>query len=172
VDVDTVLTRLEALIRDARAVPMSASCVVHRDDVLDLIEDARRSLPNQLGDAQKVLTQRDSVIAEAREQAKTIIDAAYVEQSRLVSQDEVSRQAAIEGERIIHEAQLDADSKQQEVDDYVDGKLANFEVVLDKTLKAVKRGREKIRGAQPVDDLGLTGEIPLPGPEDGLEELR
>ena len=76
-DVDTVLTRLEALIRDARAVPMSASCMVHRDDVLDLIEDARRSLPGQLGDAQKILTQRDSVIAEAREQAKAIIDNAY-----------------------------------------------------------------------------------------------
>lgn len=171
-DVDTVLTRLEALVRDARAVPMSASCMVHRDDVLDLIEDARRSLPNQLGEAQKILTQRDGVIGEAREQAKTIIDAAYVEQSRLVSQDEVSRQAQIEGERIVHEAQLDAESKQKDVDDYVDGKLANFEIVLEKTLRAVQRGRDKIRGAQPVDDLGLTGEILLPGPEDGLDEVR
>lgn len=171
-DVDTVLTRLEALVRDARAVPMSASCMVHRDDVLDLIEDARKSLPNQLGEAQKVLTQRDGVIVSAREQAKAIIDAAYVEQSRLVSEDEVSRQAEIEGERILHEAQLAAESKKQDVDDYVDGKLANFEIVLEKTLKAVQRGREKIRGEQPVDDLGLTGEIALPGPLDGLDDLR
>ena len=88
-DVDTVLTRLEALIRDARAVPMSASCMVHRDDVLDLIEDARRSLPSQLGDAQKVLTQRDAVVAEARDQSKAIIDSAYAEQARLVAEDAV-----------------------------------------------------------------------------------
>ena len=80
-EVDTVLTRLEALIRDARAVPMSASCMVHRDDVLDLIEDARRSLPSQLGDAQTVLTQRDAVVAEARDQSKAIIDSAYAEAS-------------------------------------------------------------------------------------------
>jgi hypothetical protein len=170
-DVDTVLTRLETLVRDARAVPMSASCMVHRDDVLDLIEDARKSLPSQLDQAQKVLTQRDGVVAEAREQSKAIIDAAYVEQSRLVSQEEVYRQAQIEGERIVHEAQVTAASMQRDVDDYVDAKLANFEIVLEKTLRAVQRGREKIRGDQPVDDLGLTGEIQLPGPQDGLDPL-
>jgi len=167
VDVDTVLTRLEALIRDARAVPMSASCMVHRDDVLDLIEDARRSLPGQLGDAQKILTQRDSVIAEAREQAKAIIDNAYSEQSRLIAQEEVFIAAQLEADRIVDEAQALAQIKAQDVDNYVDGKLANFEVVLDKTLVAVQRGRDKIRSDQVVEDLGLTGEIAVF--DDGLE---
>ncbi|CAB4877354.1 unannotated protein [freshwater metagenome] len=166
-DVDTVLTRLEALIRDARAVPMSASCMVHRDDVLDLIEDARRSLPGQLGDAQKILTQRDSVIAEAREQAKAIIDNAYSEQSRLIAQEEVFIAAQLEADRIVDEAQALAQIKAQDVDNYVDGKLANFEVVLDKTLVAVQRGRDKIRSDQVVEDLGLTGEIAVF--DDGLE---
>ena len=166
-DVDTVLTRLEALIRDARAVPMSASCMVHRDDVLDLIEDARRSLPGQLGDAQKILTQRDSVIAEAREQAKAIIDNAYSEQSRLIAQEEVFIAAQLEADRIVTEAQALAQIKAQDVDNYVDGKLANFEVVLDKTLVAVQRGRDKIRSDQVVEDLGLTGEIAVF--DDGLE---
>ena len=166
-DVDTVLTRLEALIRDARAVPMSASCMVHRDDVLDLIEDARRSLPGQLGDAQKILTQRDSVIAEAREQAKAIIDNAYSEQSRLIAQEEVFIAAQLEADRIVNEAQALAQIKAQDVDNYVDGKLANFEVVLDKTLVAVQRGRDKIRSDQVVEDLGLTGEIAVF--DDGLE---
>ena len=167
-DVDTVLTRLEALIRDARAVPMSASCMVHRDDVLDLIEDARRSLPGQLGDAQKILTQRDSVIAEAREQAKAIIDNAYSEQSRLIAQEEVFIAAQLEADRIVDEAQALAQIKAQDVDNYVDGKLANFEVVLDKTLVAVQRGRDKIRSDQVVEDLGLTGEIAVF--DDGLDK--
>ena len=120
-DVDTVLTRLEALIRDARAVPMSASCMVHRDDVLDLIEDARRSLPSQLGDAQKVLTQRDAVVAEARDQSKAIIDSAYAEQARLVAEEEVVVEANREAERIVAEAEAIAEAKAQDVDNYVDG---------------------------------------------------
>jgi hypothetical protein len=141
--------------------------MVHRDDVLDLIEDARRSLPGQLGDAQKILTQRDSVIAEAREQAKAIIDNAYSEQSRLIAQEEVFIAAQLEADRIVDEAQALAQIKAQDVDNYVDGKLANFEVVLDKTLVAVQRGRDKIRSDQVVEDLGLTGEIAVF--DDGLE---
>jgi hypothetical protein len=169
VDVDTVLTRLEALIRDARAVPMSASCMVHRDDVLDLIEDARRSLPSQLGDAQKVLTQRDAVVAEARDQSKAIIDAAYAEQARLVAEEEVVVEANREAERIVAEAEAIAEAKAQDVDNYVDGKLANFEVVLDKTLRSVQRGRDKIRADQQVDEMDLTGDIPDFGADDGPE---
>jgi F0F1-type ATP synthase membrane subunit b/b' len=169
VDVDTVLTRLEALIRDARAVPMSASCMVHRDDVLDLIEDARRSLPSQLGDAQKVLTQRDAVVAEARDQSKAIIDSAYAEQARLVAEEEVVVEANLEAERIVAEAEALAEAKAQDVDNYVDGKLANFEVVLDKTLRSVQRGRDKIRTDQQVDEMDLTGEIPVFGADDGPE---
>ena len=165
-DVDTVLTRLEALIRDARAVPMSASCMVHRDDVLDLIEDARRSLPSQLGDAQKVLTQRDAVVAEARDQSKAIIDSAYAEQARLVAEEEVVVEANLEAERIVAEAEALAEAKAQDVDNYVDGKLANFEVVLDKTLRSVQRGRDKIRADQQVDEMDLTGDIPVFGADD------
>jgi len=108
VDIETVLTRIEALVTDARGVPMSTSCLVSRDDVLDLIEDARDSLPGQLADAQRVLSQRDTVIAEAREQAQAIIENAQREQQHLVAQEEVVRRAHEEAERILTEATVEA----------------------------------------------------------------
>jgi hypothetical protein len=169
VEVDTVLTRLETLIRDARAVPMSASCMVHRDEVLDLVEAVRRALPDQLEKAQQVLASRDSVIADGRAQATAIIDQAYEERTRLVGEEEVARQARIEAERIVHEAELEAERMRADIDDYVDAKLANFDIVLRDTLGAVERGRERIHGRRAVEDLDAA---PLPGvgpDEDGTE---
>ncbi len=170
-EVDTVLTRLETLVRDARSVPMSASCVVHRDEVLDLVEAVRRALPEQLDKAQQVLAQRDNVMADGRDQAKAVIDQAYEERTRLVSQEEVTRQAEIEAERIIHEAELEATRMRAEIDDYVDNKLANFEIVLQDTLGAVDRGRERIHGRRVVETLGEAAE-PLPGVGPDEDELR
>ena len=170
-DIETVLTRIEALVTDARGVPMSTSCLVSRDDVLDLIEDARDSLPGQLADAQRVLSQRDTVIAEAREQAQAIIENAQREQQHLVAQEEVVRRAHEEAERILTEATVEAQRRGDEMDDYIDAKLANFEVVLDKTLRTVIRGRETLRGQQAVDDLGATGDVPVfTDPDSGSEE--
>jgi F0F1-type ATP synthase membrane subunit b/b' len=169
VEVDTVLTRLETLVRDARAVPMSASAIIHRDEVLDLIEAVRRALPDQLDKAQQVLSSRDAVIAEGRDQAKALIDQAYEERTRLVGQEEVTRQAEIEAERIVHEAELEADRMRTEIDDYVDGKLANFEIVLQDTMAAVERGRDRIHGRRAAAELGRQDEpVPGAGPdEDG-----
>jgi vacuolar-type H+-ATPase subunit H len=169
VEVDTVLTRLETLIRDARAVPMSASCMVHRDEVLDLVEAVRRALPEQLDKAQQVLATRDAVVADGREQATSIIDQAYEERTRLVGEEEVTRQAHIEAERIVHEAELEAERMRIDIDDYVDAKLANFDIVLRDTLAAVDRGRERIHGRRAVEDLE-TRPLPGVGPdEDGSE---
>jgi hypothetical protein len=171
VEVDTVLTRLETLVRDARSVPMSASCVVHRDEVLDLIEAVRRALPEQLDKAQAVLAQKDAVMADGRDQAKAVIDQAYEERTRLVSEEEVTRQAHIEAERIVHEAELESERMRGEIDDYVDGKLANFEIVLRDTMAAVERGRDRIHGRRASDELGRVDQ-PLPGVgpgEDGAD---
>lgn len=165
-EVTTVLTRLETLIRDARSVPMSASCMVHRDEVLDLIEDMRRSLPDQLDKAQQVLAQKDVVVAEGRDQAKGIIDQAYVERTHLVSEEEVTRQAHIEAERIIHVAEGEAAQMRLDIDDYVDNKLAKFEIMLQDTLDAVDRGRERLHGRRVVEDGQEVTPVPGIGPDD------
>ena len=152
-DVQRKLDELTDLIEQARAMPMSASAIINRAEVLELVDDIRATLPAQLADADLLLARRDQLVAEGRAEAERIIDSAYAEQGRLVSETEVHRQALIEGERIIHESQLTADRTQNEVDDYVDARLANFEVVLEKTLGTVARGRAKISGRAEQDDL-------------------
>lgn len=152
-DVPAKIEEIEQLVRAARAMPMSASCVVNRVELLDHLAELRSLLPDELAGAQRVLADSEAVIEEGRVEAARIIEAATAERARLVSRTEVAREASVEAERILADARADAARMQSEVDDYVDAKLANFEVVLHKTLAAVERGRAKISGRHELDDL-------------------
>ena len=86
---------------------------------------------------------------------------------RLVSETEVQAQAEREAGRIIAGAEAEAERMQREIDDYIDAKLANFELVLTKTLEAVARGRDKIAGRRAVEELSG---IALPDFDEGNDE--
>jgi cell division septum initiation protein DivIVA len=165
VDVHAKLDELTAVITNARAMPMSASCVVNRAEVLAQLDEMRALLPSELADAQRVIDDKGAVVAEGHAEAERIIEAARGERARLVARTEVAREATREAERTLGAAQADAERMRIEIDDYVDSKLANFEVVLHKTLKAVEKGREKISGRHELDMLAgvdLSDETPLP----------
>ena len=82
----------------------------------------------------------------------------------IVSQSEIVRIAELQADQIRTNATDEAASMRAEVDDYVDAKLANFEVVLNKTLNAVHRGRRSC-GRSEVGGLGdfAPDDTPLPG---------
>jgi cell division septum initiation protein DivIVA len=146
VDISAKLDELAALIESARAMPMSASCIINRVEVLEAIEGLRASLPDELTVARGVLKDRSAVVEEGREEAQRIIEAAEAERDNLVSRTEVVREATREAERLITGAQAETDKMRDEVDAYVDAKLANFEIILNRTLDAVEHGRNKING--------------------------
>ena len=95
-----------------------------------------------------LLADRESVVDEGRREAARIITEAEEERVALTSETEVVSEAQRQAARIRQEAAEEARTMRGEVDDYVDTKLANFEVVLEKTLTAVHRGRDKLQRPQ------------------------
>ncbi len=165
-DVQAVLGRITETVEGARAMPLSASCVVNRAELLGLVEELRGLLPEAFTQAQGVLEDRDSVIAEGRAKAAELLEEARAEHRRLVEATEVFQQAQLEAQAMLDEARASSDAMRVEVEDYVDAKLANFEIVLEKTLTAVSRGREKLSGRHELEALqggGDDEEGPLPG---------
>jgi hypothetical protein len=144
-DVTRKLDELVALVEGARAMPMSASCVVNRGEVLGLLDELRRLLPTEFRQAEFVIRDRDEVIEEGRREAARIRADAEAERSRLVAETDVVREAQETHDRLVADATAQAEAMRREVDDYIDAKLANFEVVLTRTLGTVQRGREKLR---------------------------
>ena len=153
-DLEEVLDHLSALVEDARALPMSASCVVHRGEVLDLVDEARRVLPLELADARKVLAERDRLLEQARVQAERLVAQGREEQSSLVEATAVYTRAQAEADRMLEQATDSSEAMRLQTEDYVDAKLANFEVVLSTTLATVQRGRERLSGRSDLDGLG------------------
>ncbi|NJQ02319.1 cell division initiation protein [Streptomyces zingiberis] len=171
-DVQKKLDEVVGAVRSARSMPMSASCVVNRADLLDLLEEIRDALPGSLAQAEEVLGGREQVVEEARREAERIVASAHAERNGLVSATDVVRQAQAEADRILGEARREAEEIRAEADDYVDSKLANFEVVLTKTLGSVDRGREKLLGRGPgLDEQGYADEE-APEPTADPETLR
>ncbi|RKN38806.1 ATP synthase F0 subunit B [Streptomyces hoynatensis] len=146
-DVQQKLDEIVAAVQNAKGMPMSASCVINRSELLTRLDEVRQALPDSLAQAQEVLGGREQVVAEAQQEAQRILEAAHAERGSLVETTEVVQQAQQEAARILAEARREAAEVKEQADDYVDSKLANFEVVLGKTIGSVDRGREKLLGA-------------------------
>lgn len=142
-----------AIVEEARGVPLSASCVVHRGEMLEILEGARDVLPADLSGAEEIITKRDQIIEEGRASAESMIATAREDVARMVEQTSIVQAARDEAQRILDEARDVAEDERREVEAYIDGRLATLEVILNKTMEAVARGRERLEGADDKDIL-------------------
>jgi vacuolar-type H+-ATPase subunit H len=164
VDVEGLVGTLERIAGEARSMPLSSSVMVNRAELLALLRQLREVMPQELAQARWVVREQDGILEHARADAEQILVEARAERDQLLSQQQVVQAAQDEAERIIDAAHGTARQMRLEAEDYVDAKLANFEVVLHKTLTAVERGRERLRGRLDVDELSETD-------LDGVDEL-
>jgi F0F1-type ATP synthase membrane subunit b/b' len=146
------------LIEEARGVPLSASCVVHRGEILEILDGARVSLPTDLDQAIQIIASRDVIVEEARISAEQMIATAREDVARMIEQTAIVQAARDEAQRILDDARSLADEERAEVESYIDGRLATLEVILNKTMESVARGRERLEGAGDKDVLGQLSE--------------
>jgi proline dehydrogenase len=161
------LDRIDEIIdsvQDARSVPMSrTNFMFDRAQMIELLEGLRTALPVDLRKAVAVLDERDRIIEAGRREADRIISESETEHARLVSVNEITVSAEHEGARIIAEARTEAQRLREEVDDYVDTALANFEQFLTRALASIERGRDKMHALREIGTFqGEDNERPLP----------
>ena len=147
------LTSAITLVEEARGVPLSASCVVHRAEMLEILDDAREALPADFESARKIIETRDAIIEEARVSAEQLISIAREDVAQMVEQTSIVQIARDEARKILDDARETAELEKQEVEEYIDGRLATLEVILNKTMDAVSRGRDRLAGANDMDVL-------------------
>lgn len=141
-----VLDAIENVVTQARSMPMSSSVLVSRAELLDLLDQARSVLPDQLARADEVLGDADRVLADARAEAAAVVEAARAEAEELVGREAVVHAAQERAAGIVAEAERVADGLQRDADDYCDRRLADFEIDLGKVLAQVQAGRAKLAG--------------------------
>ena len=153
-DVHAKLAEIRQLVEEARSMPMSASAVVNRAELLALIDELGGGLAAAITAADRVVADRASVVDDGRREAEQILERARDEREAIISDTEVYRVAKHQADRLLEQAGTEADELRKETDEYVDSKLANFEITLEKTIDAVRRGRERLAGR--TDMHGIT----------------
>lgn len=175
-DITTGLQQLDEMVREAKAMPLSSSVLVNRDEVLDLIADMQERLPDEIKQARWIVKDREELLAKARVEAEAIVEQAHADQLALARQEAVVTRASEEAHRVLGEADEQARAMRREGEEYVDAKLAQFEIALRriledsqasvralaKTLDQVEVGREKLRtpGNVAAQELGGGEEQP------------
>jgi cell division septum initiation protein DivIVA len=159
-DINGRIQQLEELITQAKSMPLSASVLVNREEVLELVQGMRDALPEEIKQARWVVKDREELLAKARRDAEGIVQEGQEEQDRLVAEQEVVKEAQREAERLLGEAREEARQIKLDAEDYVDAKLASFEIILTKareelvkieaqiarTHAQVEKGRQRLRG--------------------------
>jgi hypothetical protein len=141
------------MISGARALPLSSSVKLdNKDEILDLLREAAERLPEELRQARWMLKEREEYLAATQRQADELVEAARSEAQRLVQRTEIVKEAQAQARRTIEGARAAARRMRLEAEDYADQKLAQFEIVLERTLKTVASGRQKLSGLPEKDD--------------------
>ncbi len=143
-----------AMVEGARNVPMSRNCIVDRSEMIGLLDQLRSELPTEMRRSLALLEERDKILDAGKREAERIIVEGENEHARLVSVNEITVSAEHEGNRLIADARAEAQRLRDEVDDYVDTALANFEQFLTRSLASIERGRDKMHALREIGSFG------------------
>jgi F0F1-type ATP synthase membrane subunit b/b' len=168
-DLETILRELREIVDAARTMPMSSSVLINREETLALVDEALASLPDELRHARWLLKERDEYLAQARRDAEDIAEAGRVQAERMVERTEVAREARRVAQHVVSTAEADSRRLRHEAEDYIDQKLAAFEVVLERTMTTVQKGREQLQAV--VEPLAAEALAEAPSLGDDYEAL-
>jgi cell division septum initiation protein DivIVA len=153
-DVLVLIDKLDDLVHNAKPMPLTDQVRVDKEEIYDILDQMRATIPEEIKQARWIVKERQEMLAEAKREAERIMKEARDRQDRLVSEQEVTKQAGLAAEDIIE----DAHSREREIrlgaEDYADEILGTLEVNLSKFISAVQRGRDRLAGKDEQVEVG------------------
>jgi vacuolar-type H+-ATPase subunit H len=145
-DVLVLIDKLDDLVHNARTVPLTDSVMVDREEIYDLLDQMRSTIPEEIKQARWIVKERQEMLAEAKQEAERVLKEAQERAEQLASEMEVVRLADRQAGQVLEDAREREREIRLGAEDYADEVLGNLEVNLDKFLAAVRRGRERLQG--------------------------
>ena len=139
-DILHLVDRLEELLNQSRPLPFTHNVMVDEDRILDIIDQMRVAIPDEVKKAQQLLSQRDRILAQAQEEANRTLAIAREKSEQLLERDAIVQAAQARADQLINQARLDLQKERQEADQYVVDQLSRLEVELERSLTQVRNG--------------------------------
>lgn len=155
-DILHLVDRLEELFNDSRSVPFTHSVMVDEERILDIIDQMRVSIPEEIKKAQQLLAQRDRIMAQAKEEAERTLSLARERSETMVERDAIVEAARTRAQQIIDSVAAENDKTRRDADDYVMQTLTELEAEMDRILAQVRNGIRTLQSEKqppaPVDN--------------------
>ena len=157
-DSEVLLRRAVDIIATAPSIPLSSTPRIDRDEIIELLEDALERLPEEIRQARWMLKERQEFLDKTKREADEIITAARQQAERMVQRTEVVRAAEMRARQVVEAAEEESRRQRNETEDFLDQRLASFEILIDRLQKTVHNGRQRL-------SIGMHEE-PAPAPQE------
>jgi cell division septum initiation protein DivIVA len=151
-DILHLVDRLEEILNQSRPFPFTHNVIVDEEKVLDLIDQMRVAIPEEVKKSQQVLAQRDRILAQAQEEANRTLSIAREKSDQLVERDSIAQASQSRADQVIAQARVEGERIRREADEYVVDTLMRLEVELDRSLSQVRNGIRALQVEKPRGD--------------------
>ncbi|HMB23055.1 MAG: hypothetical protein ACM33V_10000 [Chloroflexota bacterium] len=147
-DILQLIDRLEELFNESKAIPLTRNVMVDEDRMLDIIDQMRIAIPEEVKKAQQLLGQRDRVLAQAQEEANRTLEIARQKADQMVSKDMVVQESQRRADQVLAQARAEAENTRADADDYVLQSLTQLQEELERISNQVNNGVRTVREEQ------------------------
>lgn len=151
-DILHLVDRLEELINRSRSIPFTHNVILDEDRMLDIIDQMRVAIPDEVKKAQQVQSQKDRIIAQAKEEANRTLNLAKEKSDKLMERDSIVQDARKKASQIESEAEMQAKATRADADEYVAETLTNLEIALERVINQVRNGISILEEEQRIQE--------------------
>jgi hypothetical protein len=159
-DIYHLIDRLERLLNESWRMPLSTYLVINEDDFLDVVDQMRTAIPQEIKEGEKVQAERDRIVAQAEEEAERVVQLAQDDASKLIEGHELILAAEQRADTVLQRAQREAEILKRDADEYARGVLVSLDQQLGSVdgqiaelLQTVRNGLETLnQTAAPVEE--------------------
>jgi multidrug efflux pump subunit AcrA (membrane-fusion protein) len=139
-DILHLVDRLEELFNEGRPIWFTHSVSINEEKFLDIIDQMRITIPEEIKKAQQLLNQHDRILAQAQEEANRTLQLAREKGEKVVEKDNVVQAAQVRSEQIISQARNEAEATRKDADSYALETLTRIEAEVEKYLNQIRNG--------------------------------
>jgi DNA repair exonuclease SbcCD ATPase subunit len=153
-DILHLIDRLEELFNNSRPIPLTHNVIVDEDKFLDIIDQMRISVPEEVKKAQQVFSQKDRVMAQAQEEANRTLQLAREKAEALVEKEGLVQDAQRRANSIIDQARVEAENIKIGADQYALDSLMGLQTELERLINQARNGVQVLQAKNtPMDSF-------------------
>jgi hypothetical protein len=144
-DILHLVDRLEELFNNSKPVPFMRAVGVDEGAFMDIIDQMRISIPEEVKKAQQIIAQKDRILAQAQEEANRTVAIAREKGEKLVENSDIYQKAQLKAESLLKQAEMEAEQYQLDAEQYVSETLSGLHNEIKQILIQVENGIEALQ---------------------------